>query len=125
MPQKRSSLSRRQFFARSAVAAGATTVGGGLFDALVARAAFAGEPDAAHIAGDVAMLAPEVNPVIRALRASNIEVVAVHSHMLDEQPRILFLHYYGHGVATTLARGFRAALEQLGKPQPTMGGMKM
>lgn len=78
-------------------------------------AAFAGEPDAAHIAGDVAMLAPEVNPVIRALRANNIEVVAVHSHMLDEQPRILFLHYYGRGPALTLAQGFRAALDQLGK----------
>jgi hypothetical protein len=88
-------------------------------------AAFAGEPDAAHIAGDVAMLAPEVNPVIRALRANNIEVVAVHSHMLDEDPRILFLHYYGRGPAATLARGFRAALDQLGKPQPRMSGMKM
>jgi hypothetical protein len=56
-------------------------------------ASFAGEADAAHIAGDVAMLAPEVNPVIKALRANDLEVVAVHSHMLDEQPRILFLHY--------------------------------
>ncbi len=85
-------------------------------------AAFAGEPDNAHIAGDVAMLAPEVNPAIKALRANNIEIVAVHSHMLDEEPRILFLHYYGRGAAKTLAQGFRSALDVLGKPQI---GMKM
>ena len=78
-------------------------------------AAFAGERDSAHIAGDVAMLEPEVNPVIRALRQNNIEVVAVHNHMLGEQPRIIFLHYYGRGPAIALAQGFRAALNELGK----------
>ncbi len=83
-------------------------------------AAFAGERDNAHIAGDIAMLAPEVNPVIRALRKNNLEVVAVHSHMLGEQPRILFLHYYGTGPAATLAQGFRAALDELGKHGKTM-----
>lgn len=77
-------------------------------------AAFAGESDAAHIAGDVAMLEGEVNTVIRALRKHNLEVVAVHQHMLEEQPRIIFLHYYGRGPALTLAEGFHAALEQLG-----------
>ena len=70
-------------------------------------AAFAGEADAAHIAGDFAMLEPEVNPVIQALRRSNIEVVAVHNHMIGEQPRMMFLHYYGRGAATTLAQGFQ------------------
>lgn len=85
-------------------------------------AAFAGSPDDAHIAGDVAMLASEVNPVIKMLRAHNIEIVAVHSHMLDEEPRILFLHYYGRGPAKDLAQGFRSALDLLGKPQ---SGMKM
>jgi hypothetical protein len=78
-------------------------------------AAFAGESDAAHIAGDVAMLESEVNPVIKALRAHDLEVVAVHHHMLGEQPRMVFLHYYGQGPATTLAQGFRAALDELGK----------
>ena len=78
-------------------------------------AAFAGERDAAHIAGDVAMLEPEVNRVVHALRRNNLEVVALHHHMLGEQPRIIFLHYYGRGVATTLAQGFRAALDELGK----------
>lgn len=77
-------------------------------------ATFAGEPDAAHVAGDVAMLESEVNKVIRALREHDLEVVAVHQHMLEEQPRIIFLHYYGRGRALTLAEGFRAALEHLG-----------
>ena len=84
-------------------------------------AAFAGEPDAAHIAGDFAMLEPEVNPVIRALRANNLEVVAVHNHMIGEQPHIMFLHYYGRGAATTLAQGFRAALNELGQHRSMMG----
>ncbi len=85
-------------------------------------AAFAGEREAAHIAGDVAMLEPEVNPVINALRRNNLEVVALHHHMLGEQPRIIFLHYYGRGAATTLAQGFRAALDELGKAK---GGANM
>jgi hypothetical protein len=83
-------------------------------------AAFAGEKDGAHIAGDIAMLEPEVNPVIRALRKSNLEVVALHHHMLGEEPRTIFLHYYGTGPAETLARGFRAALDELGKHGQTM-----
>jgi Domain of Unknown Function (DUF1259) len=85
-------------------------------------ASFAGTSDAAHVAGDVAMLEAEVNPVIRELRAANIEVVAVHNHMLGEQPRMMFLHYYGRGPALTLAKGFRAALNQLGKHQSTPRG---
>lgn len=90
-------------------------------------AAFAGAPDRAHIAGDIAMLEPEVNPVIHALRKNNLEIVALHSHMLGEQPRIIFLHYYGTGKAATLAQGFRAALDELGKHGKTMkmSAMKM
>jgi hypothetical protein len=80
-------------------------------------AAFAGEPGAAHIAGDIAMLEPEVNAVIKALRRSNLEVVALHNHMLGESPRIIFLHYYGRGAANILAQGFRTALNELGKGQ--------
>lgn len=78
-------------------------------------ASFAGTAQRAHIAGDMAMLEPEVNPVIRALRRNHLEVVALHHHMLGEAPRIIFLHYYGTGPAETLARGFRAALDELGK----------
>ena len=77
-------------------------------------ASFAGTADAAHVAGNMAMLEPEVNRVIHALRQNNLEVVALHHHMLGEQPRTIFLHYYGRGPATTLAQGFRAALDQLG-----------
>lgn len=78
-------------------------------------ASFAGKQDAAHIAGDMAMLEGEVNKVIKALRSHNLEVVALHHHMLGEQPRTVFLHYYGRGPAVDLAKGFRAALDQLGK----------
>ena len=88
-------------------------------------ASFAGTPQAAHVAGDIAMLESEVNPVIRALRKNNLEVVAVHSHMLMEQPRIIFLHYYGTGTADKLALGFRAALNELGKHGGNMGAMRM
>ncbi len=62
-------------------------------------AAFTGTDDRAHVAGDVAMTAREVNPVIRALRKGGINLTAVHNHMLDEEPRIFFLHYWGSGPA--------------------------
>ncbi len=61
-----------------------------------------------------------MNPVIRSLRQNNLEVVAVHHHMLGEEPRIIFLHYYGTGAAETLAQGFRAALDELGKHGQSM-----
>ncbi|WP_461042432.1 DUF1259 domain-containing protein [Spirosoma harenae] len=78
-------------------------------------ASFAGKQDAAHIAGDIAMLEGEVNNVVSALRNHKVEVVAIHHHLLGEQPRTVFLHYYGRGPASELAKGFRAALDQLGK----------
>ncbi|GAA4504300.1 DUF1259 domain-containing protein [Hymenobacter ginsengisoli] len=88
-------------------------------------AAFAGKQADAHIAGDLAMLEHEVNAVIKTLRAHNLEVVAVHNHMLFDQPRMIFLHYYGRGPATQLAQGFRAALDQLGRSKPhDMPGMQ-
>lgn len=87
-------------------------------------ASFAGKQADAHIAGDVAMLESEVNSVIKTLRQHDIEVVALHNHMLNEQPRIIFLHYYGHGPATQLAQGFRAALNQLGKSKSQTMPMK-
>ncbi|HYJ90439.1 MAG TPA: DUF1259 domain-containing protein [Pyrinomonadaceae bacterium] len=83
-------------------------------------AAFTGSPESAHIAGDIAMLAHEVNSVIRALRSNDLEVVAVHHHMLDENPKIIFLHYYGRGEARHLAGGFRAAINELGKKGSAM-----
>lgn len=89
-------------------------------------ASFAGKQDDAQIAGDIAMLPTEVNGVIKTLRKHNLEVVAVHSHMLNDDPHIIFLHYYGKGPAVNLAQGFRAALDILGKkPENSMGGMKI
>ncbi len=67
------------------------------------------------VMGDTAMLVGEVNHVIDALRAGGIEVVALHNHMLGEQPQILFLHYEGTGDVEALARTVRRALDQLGK----------
>ncbi len=75
-------------------------------------AAFQGQMDKAAVAGDFTMLEGEVGPVIKALVENGIEVVAVHNHMVHEQPRIFFLHYWGTGHAETLARGLRAALDQ-------------
>ncbi|MDB5140792.1 MAG: hypothetical protein JWR12_2708 [Mucilaginibacter sp.] len=86
-------------------------------------ASFAGKQEDAHIAGDIAMLQSEVNTVIKTLRTHSLEVVAVHNHMLGDDPHMIFLHYYGRGNAATLAQGFRAALDVLGKAP--MGGMKM
>lgn len=88
-------------------------------------AAFAGKQDDAQIAGDIAMLATEVNHVIKALRRHNLEVVSVHNHMLTDAPHMIFLHYYGRGPAATLAPGFRAALDELGKKNTNSRGMKM
>jgi Domain of Unknown Function (DUF1259) len=78
-------------------------------------AAFVGTNGDAAVAGDIAMLENEVNPVLKALRSSGLDVVAIHHHMLNTQPMIIFLHYWGHGPADKLATGFKAAVDQLGK----------
>jgi hypothetical protein len=65
----------------------------------------------AAITGDFVMTAREVNPVIRALRESGIEVTALHSHMLNEQPRLFFMHFWANDDALKLARGLRSALD--------------
>jgi uncharacterized protein DUF1259 len=77
-------------------------------------AAFVGTNDKAAIAGDVAMLANEVTPVLKALRKNGLDVVAIHHHMTGTQPTIYFLHYWGTGPAEKLAAGFRAALVETG-----------
>ena len=66
----------------------------------------------AAITGDFVLTQDEVNPVIRALRTNGIEVTAVHSHMLDEQPRLFFLHFWADDDALKLAKGLRAALDK-------------
>lgn len=77
-------------------------------------ASWQGSMENAAVAGDFAMLDDEVEPVIDALVSSGIEVVAVHNHMVREQPRIFFLHYWGTGPAEELARGLRTALDRTG-----------
>jgi hypothetical protein len=78
-------------------------------------AAFAGTDADAMVAGDVAMLEPEVTPVLKALRANGLNVVAIHHHMTDVKPVVIFLHYYGTGPAAKLAEGVRTAVDLLGK----------
>jgi hypothetical protein len=86
-------------------------------------AAFVGTEENAAIAGDVAMLESEVTPVLKALRKNGLEVVAIHHHMTEDRPVVIFLHYWGRGPAEKLAGGFKAALDELGKgtPAPGMG----
>jgi hypothetical protein len=78
-------------------------------------AAFYGTDSEAAVAGDVAMLDSEVTPVLKALRTNGLEVVAIHHHMTGTQPTVIFLHYWGKGEAQKLARGVKAAVDQLGK----------
>ncbi len=66
----------------------------------------------AAITGDFVLTGDEVNPVIKAMRANGIDVTAVHGHMLDEQPRLFFLHFWAVDDALKLAKGLRAALDK-------------
>jgi len=66
----------------------------------------------AAITGDFVMIGSEVNPVIKALRQNGIAVTALHSHMIDEQPRLFFMHFWANDDALKLAKGLRAALDQ-------------
>jgi len=74
-------------------------------------AAFAGSDELTVVDGDIAMLEPEVQGVLKALRAGGINIVAIHNHMTSESPRMVFLHYWGIGPTTQLARTLRAALD--------------
>ncbi len=66
----------------------------------------------AAITGDFVLLGTEVNPVIRTLGEHGIEVTSLHSHLLDEDPRLFFMHFWANADATTLARGLKAALDR-------------
>src|SRR5581483_605404 len=66
----------------------------------------------AAITGDFVLTGSEVNPVIKTLIANGIQVTAIHSHMLTEQPRLLFMHFWANDEAAKLAKGLRAALDQ-------------
>ena len=64
----------------------------------------------AAITGDFVITGDEVNPLVTALRTNGIEVTAIHSHMLTEQPRVFFVHFWANDDAVRLAKGLRAAL---------------
>jgi hypothetical protein len=80
--------------------------------------AFAGTPQDAMVFGDTCMLPEEVNPVLDALRAGKLEVVAIHNHMLGGSPSFIFLHFQGRGEAAAIAKTVRAAWDQMEKPHP-------
>jgi len=75
-------------------------------------AAFAGTDERAVVDGDFAMLESELQNVLKALRHAGINIVAIHQHMTGENPRVMFLHYWGVGRTEDLAKGLAAALEQ-------------
>jgi hypothetical protein len=77
-------------------------------------AAFAGADREAVVDGDFVMLPSELQKVLMALRAARIHIVAIHNHMVEEEPRTMFLHYWGIGPAADLAKGVRAALDECG-----------
>jgi len=94
--------------------------------ALGSWAAFSGNDNNARVMGDLVLLQDEVNPVMEKLRASGFEITAVHNHLLDETPRVMYMHYMGHGSVAQLAGSLRAALAlsetPLDKPAANPGG---
>jgi len=68
----------------------------------------------AAINGDFMLLPAELNPVIKVLRANGIEVASVHNHMLDDEPRLIFMHFWAYSDAVDLAKGLKAALMRIG-----------
>jgi hypothetical protein len=78
--------------------------------ALGSWAAFLGTDDNAMVMGDLVLLEGELNPVVAKLRSSGFEISAVHNHLMEESPKVLYTHYMGHGPAVQLATSLRAAL---------------
>ncbi len=76
---------------------------------------FAGSNDKDIVAGDFAVLETELQGVLKALRGAGIAITSIHNHMVGESPRIVFLHYWGTGTVTDLAKGFKAALDAQSK----------
>ena len=78
-------------------------------------AAFAGTDESAVVDGDFVVVEEELQPVLKSLRKSGVNIVAIHQHMTGEQPRMIFLHYWGRGKAPELAKAVKAALDTQGK----------
>jgi hypothetical protein len=90
--------------------------------ALGSWAAFAGSDNEAMVMGDLVLLENELTPVMKKLRAAGFDISAVHNHVLNETPRVIYLHYMGHGKSIELAKSLHAALAEsktpLDKPAP-------
>lgn len=90
--------------------------------ALGSWAAFVGTNDNAIVMGDLVLLQEELSPVMEKLRSAGFEISAVHNHLLDESPRVMYVHYMAHGTASQLAASLLTALvasaTPLGKPAP-------
>jgi Domain of Unknown Function (DUF1259) len=90
--------------------------------ALGSWAAFTGTDDDAMVMGDLVLLEDEVNPVIEKMRSAGIEISAVHNHLIDAPPHVMYVHYMGHGAASQLASSLHVALAvsktSLEKPAP-------
>src|SRR6202048_1709908 len=78
--------------------------------ALGSWVAFLGTDDNAMVMGDLVLLEEELNPVMAKLRSSGFDISAVHNHLMEETPKVLYMHYMGHGPAAQLATSLRAAL---------------
>jgi Domain of Unknown Function (DUF1259) len=78
--------------------------------ALGSWAAFLGTDEVAMVMGDLVLLPEEVNPVLEKLRSAGFDVTAVHNHLLDETPHVMYVHYMGHGKASQLAITLHEAL---------------
>jgi hypothetical protein len=85
-------------------------------------AAFAGGDDKAMVDGDFAMYENELQGVLKALRGNGIHIVAIHNHMTNENPRVVFLHFWGIGPTEQLAKGIKAALDTQSSAKPAAGG---
>src|SRR5690242_7061006 len=90
--------------------------------ALGSWAAFTGNDNAAMVMGDLVLLENELAPVMKKLRAAGLEITAVHNHLLNETPRVVYMHYMGRGKAVELSKALHAALAEsktpLDKPAP-------
>jgi hypothetical protein len=100
-------------FGRTVAMMGGVTAGGDM--GVNTWAAFAGSDDNALVDGDFVCKETELQTVLKSLRASGINIVAIHSHMIEETPRMIFLHYWGRGKAVDLAKAVKAALDTQGK----------
>jgi len=77
-----------------------------------------GKGDEAVTMGDLVLLEPEVEPVLGELESGGFEVLAIHNHLIGETPRVLYVHFHGHGDATTLAKTLQATLAKTKTPAP-------